>query len=48
MTKKTINFKSKAKYQKWLAYGHKNNLFDGKGMNVTIRGKKHVVIHEKK
>jgi hypothetical protein len=47
MTKKTLNFKSKAKYEKWLAYGHSNNLFDGKGVNVKIRGKPHKVVHTK-
>lgn len=26
--KKTLNFKSKSAYMKWLAYGHKHKLFE--------------------
>jgi hypothetical protein len=46
--RKTVNFKSKAAYERWLSYGHANGLFTGKGENITIRGKKHKVVHEKK
>ena len=45
MTRKTVNFGSKAKYQRWLAYGHIHGVFHGIE-NVTIRGRKHKVIHE--
>jgi hypothetical protein len=46
--RKTVNFKSKAAYERWLAYGHTHKLFTGPGENITIRGKKHKVVHEKK
>jgi hypothetical protein len=46
MKRKTVNFKSKAGYERWLAYGHMHSLFHGVE-NVTIRGKKHVVKHSK-
>jgi hypothetical protein len=43
------NFKSKAAYKKWLAYGHKHGVMDGTGRKkVKIKGKKHKVNHGKK
>ena len=47
MKKKTVNFKSKAAYERWLGYGHAHGLFHGKE-NVTIRGRPHKVVHQKK
>lgn len=39
-----INFKSKAAYKRYLAYGHIHDKFHGK-QAVTIRGKAHKVQH---
>jgi hypothetical protein len=41
-----MNFASKAKYERWLRYGFAHKLFHGK-QPITIRGKKHKVVHEK-
>jgi len=42
------NFKSKAAYKRWLAYGHIHKKFKRKrGQNITIRGKRHVVRHRR-
>ena len=48
--RKTLNFKSKKKYQKWLAYGHMHGDFERVPGNVAvkIRGKPHKVKHRKK
>ena len=43
---KTVNFKSKAAYERWLAFGHIHGKFHGKE-KVTIRGKPHKVEHQK-
>jgi hypothetical protein len=42
-----MKFKSKAKYRKWLAYGHMHGQFARKkgSQPVSIRGKKHKVKH---
>lgn len=42
-----MNFKSKAGYQKWLAFGHMNGSFAKTPGNqpVKIKGKKHTVNH---
>ncbi len=42
-----MNFKSKAAYQKWLAYGHMHGDFERTpgDQPVSIRGKKHKVKH---
>lgn len=44
---KARNFRSKAAYEKWLAFGHIHNIFETTPGNqqVTIRGKKHKVKH---
>jgi hypothetical protein len=47
MKRKTVNFKSKAGYDRWLAYGHMHNVFNGPGETIHIRGKLHRVKHEK-
>lgn len=44
MSPKTIHFKSKRGYQKWLAFGHLHHVFHGKE-NVVIAGHKHKVEH---
>jgi len=45
--KKTLHFRSKTSYQKWLAYGHIHGKFDTPGhQNIMIRGKKHKVKHK--
>ena len=41
---KTLHFKSKAGYKKWLAHGHIHGLFHGK-KRIKIRGKTHRVKH---
>lgn len=43
-----VNFSSKAKYKKWLAYGHIHHQFENTPGNqpVTIKGKKHKVKHQ--
>jgi len=41
---KTIHFKKKSGYKKWLAYGHMHKVFKGK-KRVTIGGKSHKVQH---
>lgn len=46
---KTLNFKNKANYKKWLAYGHMNVPDFGKGnQKIKIAGKTHKVVHSKK
>lgn len=46
--KKAINFKSKAGYKKWLAYGHMHIPDFGKGkQKIKIAGKAHKVKHTK-
>jgi hypothetical protein len=44
-----MNFKSKASYRRWLAYGHMHGAFaKAKGnQRITIRGRPHRVIHTK-
>jgi len=42
---KTMNFKSKAAYKKWLAYGHMHKVFHGKTA-VKIKGQAHRVKHK--
>ena len=41
-----VDFKNKAGYEKWLAYGHMHGVFHGK-QQVKIGGKKHKVDHSK-
>jgi len=49
MAKKTLNFKSKEAYLKWLRYGHaKVKGFGKTPVGIKIRGKKHKVKHKKK
>lgn len=51
MENKTLHFKNKKNYQKWLAYNYihnKSKMGDGKNKNVVIKGKKHKVEHPKK
>jgi hypothetical protein len=46
---KTLNFKSKGGYKKWLAYGHMHVPDFGKGkQRIKIAGKTHKVKHSKK
>ena len=48
MAKKTMNFKSKEAYEKWLAYGHMHIKDFGKTpVKVKIRGTSHRVKHKK-
>lgn len=43
---KTLHFKSKAGYNRWLAYGHMHVRGFGRGRkNIVIRGKRHRVKH---
>lgn len=45
---KTLNFKTKEGYKKWIAYGHIHGVFKKHGhTNIKIRGKAHKVIHTK-
>ena len=45
----TKHFKSKASYQKWLAYGHMHGDFKVPGVQkVYIKGKLHKVKHKRK
>lgn len=45
---KTLHFKSKAGYDRWLAYGHMHKLFDVPGnQNIMIRGKPIKVKHKR-
>ena len=45
---KTLNFKSKAAYKRWLSYGHMHVKGFGKTpVNVKIKGKKHKVKHSR-
>lgn len=48
--KRTMNFKSKEAYKKWLAYGHATGVFERTPGHtpVKIRGKTHKVKHTKK
>lgn len=41
---KTLHFKSKEAYQKWLAYGHIHHAFHGK-KEIVIHGHHHKVYH---
>jgi len=47
--KKSMNFKSKADYQKWLAFGHMHGAFKKTSGNtpVKIKGKTKKVKHNK-
>jgi len=49
MVKKAINFKSKAAYKRWLAFGHASGDFKRVPGNqkIKIKGKKHKVSHTK-
>jgi len=44
MKKKTIHFKNKEAYRKWLSYGHMHKKFHGR-KRITIGGKAHRVKH---
>ena len=46
----TKEFKTKAGYQKWLAYGHIHKVFEKTPghQKIMIHGKTHPVIHIKK
>ncbi len=46
---KTRNFKSKADYEKWLAYGHMHRVFEETPgvLHIEIRGKSHKVNHKR-
>ena len=47
--KKSVNFKSKEAYKKWLAYGHMHVKGFGKTpLKVKIKGKPHKVKHSRK
>ena len=50
MAKKTMHFKSKAAYKRWLAYGHIHGVFEkAKGsQKVIIKGKTHKVKHKRR
>jgi len=43
----TLNFKTKAGYRKWLAFGHIHKVFKKTPghQKITIRGKPHKVFH---
>lgn len=46
---KTLHFKNKKSYRKWLAYGHMHHEFDVPGnKRIYIHGKLHKVKHKKK
>jgi len=46
---KTVHFKSKAGYKRWVAYGHIHNKFKGgAGERVVIAGRPHRVRHSKR
>ena len=40
------NFKSKSAYKKWLAYKHIHLGKSNEPTQITIRGKKHKVVHK--
>lgn len=46
---KTLHFKSKKNYLKWVAFGHIHHVFKGKGtgVNVKIHGHYHKIKHKK-
>lgn len=49
MAQKTLNFKSKEAYRKWLAYGHMHIPdFGETPVGIKIRGKKHKVKHSRR
>ena len=50
MVKKTLNFKSRAAYLRWIKFGHASGDFKRvKGdQKIKIKGKKHKVKHTRK
>lgn len=46
---KTIRFKDKESYRKWLAFGHRSGVFEATPghQRVMIRGKKYKVVHKR-
>ena len=48
--RKSVNFKSKKAYQKWLAYGHIHGDFvkTPGNLKVSIRGRRHKVKHKRR
>jgi len=50
MVKKALNFKSKAAYKRWLAFGHASGDFKRVpgSQKIKIKGKKHKVKHTRR